>query len=42
MLARITAVSSALAAPYPAVPTCRVYSGSVKTAIAFAAMSAAW
>jgi hypothetical protein len=40
--ARITAVSNEVAAPYPAGDTCRVYSGSVTSAIALARMSPNW
>ncbi len=42
MLTRITAVSSVSAAPYPSGLTCRVYSGSVSSARAFARMSPNW
>ena len=42
MLARITAVSSELAAPYPAWEMWRVYSGIVISAIPFATMSPNW
>src|SRR5438270_587960 len=42
MDARITPVSSEFAAPYPAGDTCRVYSGSVMSAIALARLSPNW